>query len=76
MTNDPAGGDCWLTRGDVLSVLVDIERGIENTKAAMGQGDDRDRHLNDTFRRGKLQAYQYAKQQLLAMANWKGMELP
>jgi hypothetical protein len=66
----------WLTKADVLSVLADIERGIENSKAAMGKGlDPKSARDGDYVRRGKLQAYQYAESRLRAMARWKGMEL-
>jgi len=65
-----------LTKSDVLSLLTDIERGIENCEAGMGRGsDEREIELNDCIRKGKIRGYRYVKSRLLALAHWKDIDI-
>ena len=63
--------DGYLTQGDCLHVLAEIERGIENVENAGPSSNMRDGTI---LRKGKLHAYRYAKSRLVSMMKWKGMK--
>jgi hypothetical protein len=62
-----------LSKSDCLKLLAEIEEAIEKTGQAMGYGDDKDVKFNDSFRRGKLQAYKYCLGRIESMMRWKGI---
>lgn len=58
-----------LTKADILSIIADLEKAIENNKKAqidIGVSDKR---------KGKIEAYEYAINRIKAMTRWKGIEL-
>jgi hypothetical protein len=58
-----------LTKADVLSIIAELEKAIENNKKAQI-----DHGISDK-RKGKIEAYEYAISRIKATAHWIGMKL-